>query len=147
MKEDNMQKAVALTASLLITVPLGLVEAAQPDNVTIPPGYTITRVNPPVSLSSPTAMTFYGDTIWVTERAGTVKQIDNKGNVTTQLTAAQLPTGTLVNPLTGIVFAGGWFWLVHLQTNSKNAPGVPVGVISRFRPSDPCLGKLPPCTP
>jgi hypothetical protein len=33
------------TASLLVTVPVGLVEASQPDNVTIPPGYTITRVN------------------------------------------------------------------------------------------------------
>src|SRR6516162_4369314 len=101
-----MQIAVALTASLLVTVPVGLVEAAQPDNVTIPPGYTITRVNPTKgSLSSPTAMTFYGDTIWVTEVAGTVKQIDNKGNVTTQLTAAQLPAGTLDSPLTGIIFA------------------------------------------
>jgi hypothetical protein len=27
-----------------------------------------------------------GDTIWVTEVGGTVKQIDNMGNVTTQLT-------------------------------------------------------------
>src|SRR6516225_4010655 len=105
-----------LLASLLVTVPVGLVEAAQPDNVctiscTIDSGYTITRVNPPVSLNSPanlnspTAMTFNGDTIWVTERAGVVKQIDNMGNVTTQLTAGQLPAGTLVQPLTGIIFA------------------------------------------
>jgi hypothetical protein len=35
------------------------------------------------------------------------------------------------------VFARGWFWLIHRQTNSENAPGVPVGVISRFRPRDP----------
>src|SRR5215471_7709389 len=98
-----MQKAVALTASLLVTVPVGLVEAAQPDNVTIPPGYTITRVNPPVSLDSPTAMTFYGDTIWVTERGGTVKQIDNNGIVTTKLTATDLEPDakTLASPLTG----------------------------------------------
>ena len=102
--------SLATLASLLVTVPVGLVEAAQPDNVTIPPGYTITRVNPPVSLINPTAMTFYGDTIWVTEVGGTVKQIDNLGNVTTQLTAAQLPAGTLDSPLTGIIFAR---WLVH----------------------------------
>ena len=82
-------------------------------------------------------MTFYLDTIWVTEVGGTVKQIDNKGNVTTQLTAAMLPSGTIVSPLTGIVFARDWFWLVHRQTNSQNAPGVPVGVISRFKASDP----------
>jgi hypothetical protein len=134
-----MQKfAIArLTASLLVTVPVGVAAAPQPDNVTIPPGYTITRVNPPVSLNSPTAMTFYGDTIWVTEVGGTVKQIDNKGIVTTMLTAAQLPPGTIVSPLTGIVFGRGYFWLIHRQTNSKNAPGVPVGVISRFRASDP----------
>ena len=129
-----MQIAVALTASLFVTVPVGLVEAAQPDNVTIPPGYTITRVNPPVSLNSPTAMTFYGDTIWVTEVGGTVKQIDNLGNVTTQLTAAQLPAGTLDSPLTGIIFARDWFWLVHRK---KNPDGVDVGVVSRFRASDP----------
>ena len=130
-----MQIAVALTASLFVTVPVGLVEAAQPDNVTIPPGYTITRVNPPVSLSSPTAMTFYGDTIWVTEvgsatSPAAVKQIDNLGNVTTQLTAAQLPAGTLDSPLTGIIFAR----LVHRK---KNPDGVDVGVVSRFRASDP----------
>ena len=138
-----MQIAVALTASLFVTVPVGLVEAAQPDNVTIPPGYTITRVNPPVSLSSPTAMTFYGDTIWVTEVGNSnatppvppaVKQIDNLGNVTTQLTAAQLPAGTLDSPLTGIIFARDWFWLVHRK---KNPDGVDVGVVSRFRASDP----------
>jgi hypothetical protein len=79
-------------------------------------------------------MTFYGDTIWVTEVGGTVKQIDNLGNVTTQLTAAQLPAGTLDSPLTGIIFARDWFWLVHGQ---KNPDGVDVGVVSRFRPSDP----------
>jgi hypothetical protein len=122
-----------------------LVEAAQPDNVIIPPGYTITRVNPPVSLSSPanlnspTAMTFYGDTIWVTEvgsatSPAAVKQIDNLGNVKTQLTATQLPAGTLDSPLTGIIFARDWFWLVHRQ---KNPDGVDVGVVSRFRASNP----------
>jgi hypothetical protein len=122
--------SAGLTASLLVTVSVGRVEA-QPTNVVIPNGYTITQVNTDtnVFLNAPTAMTFYGDTIWVTEVAGTVKQIDNMGNVTTMLTAAQLAatygTGTLVSPLTGIVFARDWFWLVHRQTNSNNAPGVP----------------------
>jgi glucose/arabinose dehydrogenase len=113
---------------------------AQPSNVAIQPGYSMTAVA--TGLNFPTAMTFFGDTIWVTEEGtasapSAVRRIDNKGNVTTQLTATQLPAGSLVSPLTGIVFNRGWFWLVHRQTNSKNAPGVPVGVISRFKPSDP----------
>jgi hypothetical protein len=135
-----------LTASLLVTVPVGLAEAQAPTNVKYPSEfYTIDRVklNPPASLSSPTAMTFYGDTIWVTEVGNSnatppvppaVKQIDNLGNVTTQLTAAQLPAGTLDSPLTGIIFARDWFWLVHRQ---KNSDGVDVGVVSRFKASDP----------
>jgi hypothetical protein len=115
------------------------------------PGYSITAVA--CGLNFPTAMTFQANTIWVTEEGTAtsppaVKQIDNMGNVTTMLTAAMLPAGSLVSPLTGIVFHEkngpnrdqrdpGWFWLIHRQTNSKNAPGVPVGVISRFRASDP----------
>jgi hypothetical protein len=108
-----------------------------PSNVMLLPGYMMTAVA--TGLNSPTAMTLFGDTIWVTELAGAVKQIDNKGNVTTKLTAAMLPdpTKTMVPPLTGIVFNRGWFWLIHKQLNSKNAPGVPVGVISRFKPNDP----------
>jgi hypothetical protein len=109
-----MQVARLITALLLTTVPVALVQA-QPTNVTIPSGYTMTKVNTDI-LNFPTAMTFYGDTIWVTEVGGTVKQIDNKGNVMTQLTATQLNQmygpGTMVSPLTGIVFARGWFWLV-----------------------------------
>jgi hypothetical protein len=94
-------------------------------------------------LNFPTAMTFYRDTIWVTEEGTAtsppaVKQIDNMGNVTTMLTATMLPDAkSLVSPLTGIVFHRGWFWLIHRQTNSTNAPGVPVGVISRFQASNP----------
>src|SRR6266852_2912651 len=123
----------------LISAPMSSV-LAQPSNVAIQPGYSMTAVAS--GLNFPTAMTFFGDTIWVTEEGtasapAAVKRIDNKGNVTTQLTATQLPAGSLVSPLTGIVFNRGWFWLVHRQTNSKNAPGVPVGVISRFRASDP----------
>ena len=111
-----------------------------PSNVVIPQGYSMTAVA--TGLNFPTAMTFFGDTIWVTEEGtatspAAVKEIDSLGNITTMLTADQLPGGTLVSPLTGIVFARGWFWLVHRQTNSEKAPGVPVGVISRFRPHDP----------
>jgi hypothetical protein len=90
-------------------------------------------------------MTLQGDTIWITEEGITtpvvsppaVKKIDNMGNVTTMLTATDLPNGTLVSPLTGIVFESGWFYLVHRQTNSKNAPNVPVGAVSRFKASNP----------
>src|SRR5262245_19865618 len=112
-----------------------------PSNVVIPEGYSMTAVA--TGLNFPTAMTFFGDTIWVTEMGNTttspaaVKEIDSGGNIRTMLTADQLPDGTLRPPLTGIVFARGWFWLIHRQTNSENAPGVPVGVISRFRPHDP----------
>jgi glucose/arabinose dehydrogenase len=141
MREDNMQLAVArlITALLLITVPVTLVEA-QPTNVTIPPGYTMTAVA--TGLNFPTAMTFFGDTIWVTEEGTAtsppaVKQIDNQGNVTPMLTAAMLPAGTMVSPLTGIVFARGWFWLIHRQTINDNGVSVNVGAISRFKAHDP----------
>jgi hypothetical protein len=113
---------------------------ANPSNVVTLPGYSITAVA--CGLNFPTAMTFQGNSIWVTEEGTAtsppaVKQIDNKGNVTTELTASDLASGTIVSPLTGIVFGRGWIWLVHRQTNSTGAPGVPVGVISRFKPNDP----------
>jgi hypothetical protein len=137
--------APLMTALLLVSVPVDSVLAqspcpANPSNVVILPGYSLTAVT--CGLNFPTAMTFYGDTIWVTEEGTAtsppaVKQIDNKGNVTTMLTASDLATGTIVSPLTGIVFGRGWFWLIHRQTNSTGAPNVPVGVISRFKPSDP----------
>jgi len=131
--------AYLMVTLALISAPMSSV-LAQPSNVAIQPGYSMTAVA--TGLNFPTAMTFFGDTIWVTEEGTAsappaVKRIDNKGNVTTQLTATQLPAGSLSSPLTGSVFNRGWFWLVHRQTNSKNAPGVPVGVISRFKPSDP----------
>src|ERR1044071_8572667 len=112
-------------------------QAATPANVVIPPGYTMTAVA--MGLNFPTALTFQGDSIWVAE-AGiatppAVKQIDNKGNITTALTATMLPAGVLVSPVTGITFAQGWIWLVHRQTSSSG--GVPVGAISRFMPDDP----------
>jgi len=102
--------------------------SANPSNVvTLPTNYSITAVV--CGLSSPTAMTFYKDKIWVTERVPVVKEIDNMGNVTTKLQASDLPAGTLVSPLTGIVYDSkrDWFWLVHIQTNSA---GVNVGAIS-----------------
>jgi hypothetical protein len=152
--------AALMAALLLISMPVDSVSAQatcppnptpNPSNVVLPPGYSITAVAS--CLNFPTAMTFRNNTIWVTEEGTAtsppaVKQIDNMGNVTTILTATMLPAGSLVSPLTGIVFRGsnplnpnprdpGWLWLVHRQTNSKNAPGVPVGAISRFRPNDP----------
>jgi len=110
--------------------------APSPSNVVIEPGYSMTAVA--TGLNFPTSITFHGNTLWVTE-AGigsppAVKAIDSKGNTTTILTAAMLPTGQLVSPLTDIVFDRGWFWLVHAQTAPN---GVTVGAISRFRPNDP----------
>jgi hypothetical protein len=139
--------AALMAALLLISVPVNPVLAqtnpcpANPSNVTTLPGYSITAVA--CGLNFPTAMTFLANTIWVTEEGTAtsppaVKQIDNKGNVTTMLDASKLPAaGTLVSPLTGIVSDRNWIYLVHRQTNSTNAPGVPVGAISRFRPNDP----------
>jgi hypothetical protein len=134
--------AALMATAVLISVPMNSV-SAQPSNVVLPPGYSMTAVA--TGLNFPTAMTFQANTIWVTEEGVTtpvisapaVKQIDNKGNVTTMLTADMLPVGTVVSPLTGIVFDRGWFYLVHRQTSSKNAPGVLVGAISRFKPNDP----------
>jgi hypothetical protein len=137
----------ALMAGLLfISMPVDPVLAqtnpcpANPSNVVTLPGYSITAVA--CGLNFPTAMTLQSDTIWVTEEGTAssppaVKKIDNMGNVTTMLTASMLPTGSVVSPLTGIVFNSGWFYLVHRQTNSKGAPGVPVGAVSRFQTSDP----------
>jgi hypothetical protein len=135
--------AALMAASAFVSVPVTSVSAqtgpcpASPSNVVTQPGYSITAVA--CGLSMPTAMTLYNNTIWVAEDVPVVKQVDNLGNITIKLQASDLPDGTLVAPLTGIVFdaARNWFWLVHRQTNSTNAPGVPVGAISRFRPSDP----------
>lgn len=111
--------------------------AQAPSNVTIPSGYTMTAVA--TGLNFPTAITFQGDSIWVTEAgiitSPAVKVIDNKGKVTTALTSGMLPSGVLVAPVTGITFAEGWIWLVHRQTATSG--GVPVGAISKFMPHDP----------
>jgi len=131
-----MRNSLFFVAALVAAVSIPAHGATAPTNVTVPPGYSMTAVA--TGLNFPTAMTFFGDTIWVTEAgiAGlpTVKTIDHKGNVATILTSAMLPDGTLVSPLTGIKFARGWIWLVHRQMNTY---GVPVGAISRFRPRNP----------
>jgi hypothetical protein len=149
--------AALMAALLLISVSVDSVSAQttcppnpapNASNVVLLPGYSITAVAS--CLNFPTAMTFQDDTIWVTEEGTStsppaVKQIDNMGNVTTVLaatpaggiTGTTLPPGTLISPLTGIVFEGGYVYLVHRQTNSKNAPGVPVGAVSRFQASNP----------
>ncbi len=135
VKICGVSAAALIAAVLVIAVPRQTANMA-PSNVVIPPGYSMTAVA--TGLNFPTAITFHGDTIWVTEAGiGTppaVKRIDKDGNVTTVLTPAMLPAGSLVGPLTGILFARGWIWLVHRQ---MDANGVPVGAISRFQPHSP----------
>jgi hypothetical protein len=60
--------APLMTALLLVSVPVAsaLAQTPQrPSNVTVLPGHSITAVT--TGLNFPTAMTFYRDTIWVTE--------------------------------------------------------------------------------
>lgn len=128
--------SVAIVSGIAITGSMSEA-ASQPSNVTVPVGYSMTAVA--TGLNFPTAITFQGDSIWVTE-AGiitppAVKEIDNKGDITTVLTSNMLPAGVLVSPVTGITFAEGWIWLVHRQTATSG--GVPVGAISKFMPHDP----------
>lgn len=63
-----------------------------------------------------------------------VKQIDANGNVTTILSAGQLPSGQFEGPLTDVTYHNGWFWVVHLQVGVN---GWLVGAISKFDPADP----------
>jgi glucose/arabinose dehydrogenase len=126
---------LVLFATLFATVLTIEAQTAAPTNVAVPPGYTMTAVA--TGLNFPTAITFQGSSIWVTE-AGiitppAVKKIDKNGNITTMLTAGMLPAGVLVSPVTGITAAEGWIWLVHRQL----VDGVPVGAISKFMPRDP----------
>ncbi len=114
---------VLFAAAALAVEPHAAAQNAVPSNVVIPPGYTMTAAA--TGLNFPTAITFQGDSIWVTE-AGiitppAVKKVDNKGNVTTVLTPSMLPAGVLVAPVTGITFAEGWMWLVHRQTVRRRA--------------------------
>lgn len=130
-------KPQSLLSILFATVLAIGAQAAAQSNIVVPPGYTITAVA--TGLNFPTAITFHGDSIWVTE-AGiitppAVKEIDKNGNITTVLTPSMLPPGVLVSPVTGITFAEGWIWVVHRQTSASG--GVPVGAISKFMPNDP----------
>lgn len=131
-----MFKSLFSITVVAAALPLAAQTAVAPTNVTVPSGYTMTAVA--TGLNFPTAMTFVGNTIWVTEAgiAGlpTVKTIDQKGTTTTVLISTMLPAGTLVSPLTGIVYGRGWIWLVHRQMNSS---GVPVGAVSRFKQENP----------
>ncbi len=131
-----MRNSRFAVAALAAAISGPVLAATAPTNVTIPAGYSMTAVA--TGLNFPTAMTFFGDTIWVTEAgiggSPAVKTIGRNGNVETVFKADMLPAGTLVSPLTGILFARGWIWLVHRQTN---AGGVPVGAVSRFRPENP----------
>jgi hypothetical protein len=95
-------------SAVLAAAPSILAQASSaPTNAKIPSGYTMTAVA--TGLNFPTALTFAGDTIWVTEvgfrGSPAVKTVDQKGNVQIALSADMLPTGTLISPLTGITFA------------------------------------------
>ena len=130
-------KSQCLLLVLFATVLNQGVQATAQSNVVVPPGYTMSAVA--TGLNFPTALTFEGDSIWVTE-AGiitppAVKKIDRNGNTTTVLTPSMLPAGVFVSPVTGITFAEGWIWVVHRQTAGSS--GIPVGAISKFQPRDP----------
>lgn len=123
---------------VLFATVLGLgVQANAQSNAVVPAGYTMTAAA--TGLNFPTAITFEGDSIWVTE-AGiitppAVKKIDKSGNITTVLTPSMLPAGAFVSPVTGITFAEGWIWVVHRHKTASGS--VPVGAISKFQPHDP----------
>ncbi len=82
-----MRNSLFVVATLVAAVSIPVRGATAPTNATIPPGYSMTAVA--TGLNFPTAMTFFGNTIWVTEAgiAGlpTVKTVDRKGNVATSL--------------------------------------------------------------
>src|SRR5215831_1668662 len=59
-----------------------------PSNVVIPEGYSMTAVA--TGLNFPTAMTFFGDTIWVNDIGGADKEIDSRGNIRTMRTGTEL---------------------------------------------------------
>ena len=122
--------------------------AANPTNVVVTPGYSMTAVA--TGLNFPTALSVQGDSIWVAEggiggTTAAVKKIDRSGSVTTVLQATDLPSGVLVSPVTGITFSEGKIWLSHRQTvdstgqvvSATTTGAVPVGAISSFMPQNP----------
>jgi len=113
-------------------------KALQVSNVTLPPGYFIAPLA--MGLDFPTALATSRDMVWVSEAGAfpgflpKVKQIDLNGNVTTILSADQLPSGMLEGPLTDVTFHEGWLWLTHRQLGVN---GWFVGAISKFDLADP----------
>src|SRR5215208_6497537 len=107
-------------------------------NVKLPSGYFLRALA--TGLDFPTALASSEDMMWVSEAGAfpgflpKVKQIDLEGNVTTILSADQLPTGTFEGPLTDVTFHDGWLWVAHRQVGVN---GWLVGAISKFDPSDP----------
>ena len=107
-------------------------------NVTLPAGYFMRSLA--TGLDFPTALASSEDLIWVSEAGAfpgflpKVKQIDLKGNITTLLSADQLPTGSFEGPLTDVTFNNGWLWVTHRQVGANDWL---VGAISKFDPSDP----------
>lgn len=105
-------------------------------NIDIEDGFEIQSLV--TGLDFPTAVALSGDRMWVSESGiappPTIKEVDAQGNATVLLSAAELPEGTLVPPLTDVTYHDGWLWITHLQrgVNDWN-----VGAVSRFDPSDP----------
>lgn len=112
----------------------------EPPFCSVPSGFTI---RPYVSgLDFPTAITSHGTTMWVVEggllasQAPKVKRIDARAggaDVTTVLSASDLPSGALLAPLTDIEQRDGWLWITH---HAIGANGWRVGAVSRFRADD-----------
>src|SRR5262249_14536597 len=91
-----------------------------PSNVVIPEGYSMTAVA--TGLNSPTAMTFFGDTIWVTEMGGTVKEIDSGGGNTTLATAGAPSGGAVCAPPPAAAFLPGGCWLIPPPATCSQKP-------------------------
>ena len=139
---------ILLCAICAIIITAMAAVAANPTNIIVPSGYTVTAVA--TGLNFPTAISLQGESIWVAEggigkTAPAVKHIDKNGHVTTVLQDTDLAPGVLVGPITGITFAEGKVWLSHIQTinstgqvvPSDTMGAVPVGAISSFKPHKP----------
>jgi glucose/arabinose dehydrogenase len=113
-------------------------EANGPPGVSAEEGYKLeVKVE---GLDFPTAVTFFEDRMWVSEAGvveGTVpkvKEINDKGDVTTILSPEDLPKDQLVPPLTDVTYHEGMLWISHRQ---KGVNQWNVGAISKFDPDDP----------
>src|SRR5215216_5781006 len=116
-----MKRIVFSIVSVIVLLSLfaGSVQAQQVNpeefevkNVTLPSGYFLVPLA--MDLDFPTALATSDDMVWVSEAGAfpgflpTVKQIDLDGNVTTILSADQLPAGTFEGPLTDVTYHNGW---------------------------------------